>query len=138
VKTGSAGGLRKILRPFDPQANFLDMDMGMNRDRTRGRQSRRTEVSMEQPDAFLVVESRLVIHRGYADSPFTANTFIIDVGHSFSSQLVQLIPIPKAGKSCKVKRVTTRQLEKTNQVEVTFDVENATELSQLAYTLFVT
>jgi hypothetical protein len=92
---------------------------------------------MEQPDEFLVVESRLVIHRGYADPPFTGNSFIIDVGHSFSSQLVQLIPIAKAGKSCKVKKVTTKQIEK-NQVEVTFDVENAAELSQLAYTLFVT
>jgi len=93
---------------------------------------------MEQPDESIVVESRLVIHRGYADPPFTATSFVIDVGHGFSSQLVQLIPIPKAGKSCRVRKVETMHIAGSNHVEVTFDVENETDLAQLAYTLFVT
>jgi len=94
--------------------------------------------SPEQPDASLGIDSRLIIHRGYFDGPFGTGSFTIDVGHEFSGQLVQLIPIPAAGKSCTVSQISSEPVLGTNHVKVTYQIQGKGDLVQLAYTLFVT
>jgi hypothetical protein len=89
-------------------------------------------------DATLGVDSRLVIHRGYFGGPFSSGSFTIDIGYPFSGHLVQLIPIPTAGKSCVVKQVSSEPVPGNNQVAVTYNIQNAGDLAQIAYTLFVT
>lgn len=100
--------------------------------------SKRGATAVDVPDQGLGVDSRLVIHRGYFDGPFGSGSFRIDVGHAFSGQLVQLIPIPKAGKSCTVNQVTSAPVSGQNHVLVKYNIQGESDLSQIAYTLFVT
>jgi hypothetical protein len=99
--------------------------------------SKQAVISDDDAVDFLVVDSRLVIHRGYFDGPFGTKTFTIKVGHEFAGQLVHLIPVPKPGKSCTVKKVTSKRVGQ-DEVEVIYDIQAEGDLAQLAYTLFVT
>lgn len=107
----------------------------MNQKTTAGKQG---AIAVDLPDAGLGIDSRLVIHRGYFDGPFGSGSFKIDVGHEFSGQLVQLIPIPKAGKSCIVNQVTSAPVSGQNHVLVTYSIQGESDLAQIAYILFVT
>ncbi len=94
-------------------------------------------IATDGTDTPLGVDSRLVIHRGYLSGPFSGS-FTIDLGHPFSGHLVQLIPIPKAGKSCTVQHVSSGPATAQNHITVTYTIQSVSDLAQIAYTLFVT
>jgi hypothetical protein len=95
-------------------------------------------IATDGTDDALGVDSRLVIHRGYVNGPFSSGSFTIDVGHPFSGHLVQVIPIPKAGKSCVVQKVSSALTTVPNQLSVTYSIQSENDLAQIAYALFVT
>jgi hypothetical protein len=91
-----------------------------------------------KPEEFLVVDAPLSIHRGYFNGPFDTGEFLIDIGFNFGGALVHLTPISKGTRPCTINSVATNKIAGTTQLRVSFDVNNSTQLVQIAYTLFVT